>query len=298
MIAQHEREHLEHAATTAGMSVEVVLPRHHMMDVGSLRLHCVDWGGSASEAIVFLHGGGLTARTWDLVCLQLRPRFRCIAVDQRGHGDSDWAHNGDYSTDAYVSDIGELLHVLQLRSPALIGMSLGGSNTLAFAEKEAARLGAAVIIDTGPDIRPKGGQKVIDFMKNSRSAKSLDEFVDMALAFNPRRNERLLRRSLLHNLRQDTAGIWTWKYDPNAIPKMDDVIRNHERLWEGIAGVTCPALVLRGGESDVLSREDAERFASRLPRGRWAEVAGAGHTVQGDQPAETARLIDEFLRDV
>jgi pimeloyl-ACP methyl ester carboxylesterase len=291
-----EFEHLSEAAATAGLAVKVVLPAHLRVIAHGISLHCLDWGTEGRTPVLFLHGGGLTARTYDLLCLVMRAEFHCYALDQRGHGDSSWAPDSDYSIDAHVSDVADVIAELGLLRPVLVGMSMGGSNAIAFAQQYPDTLSALVVIDTGPDIHRQGADAIVAFMKGPSTMDSLDDFIERAKAFNPRRDKRLLRRSLRHNLKQLADGRWTWKYDPRTVPDLDQVIESHRKLRERIGTIQCPTLILRGAESAVLSREDAAAFAQALPDGRWQEIPGAGHTVQGDNPGAAALAILEFIR--
>src|SRR5260221_14290714 len=93
---------LELAASVAGVEVpEFVLPSDHHIVANGIRLHYLDWGRTSDRTMVFLHGGGLNAHTFDLVCLGLRREFHCISLDQRGHGDSEWSPESDYSLEAH-----------------------------------------------------------------------------------------------------------------------------------------------------------------------------------------------------
>jgi pimeloyl-ACP methyl ester carboxylesterase len=127
------------------------------------RFHFLDWGGTGTIPIVFLHGGGLTAHTWDLVCLALRPRYRCYALDLRGHGDSEWSRAMDYSPDAHAADVDAFVRALELPAPVVIGMSLGGGTAVRYSVEHLPR--ALVVIDTGPQINREGGRQIIDFMR-------------------------------------------------------------------------------------------------------------------------------------
>src|SRR5712664_3658288 len=106
----------------------VRLPDDHQLIVGSVRLHYLEWGGSGAP-ILFLHGGGLTAHTWDCVAAMLRDRYRCVSLDQRGHGDSEWSPVIDYRVASHVGDIEGLIDLLKLDRPILVGQSMGGLNS-------------------------------------------------------------------------------------------------------------------------------------------------------------------------
>jgi pimeloyl-ACP methyl ester carboxylesterase len=272
-----------------------------------LRIHYLDWGPAPGPAIVFLHGGGLNAHTWDVVCDLLHRDYRCIALDLRGHGDSDWHDEGDYSLEAHADDLAAALGALALRRLVLIGMSLGGAVALTWAARHPDDLLGLVLVDMGPGgSRPAGGRRLGAFMQGPDEFASLDEVVDRALAFNPRRSPERLRRTLIRNLRQTAHGTWIWKYDrrfpgrafDRAVPEEERRrIREErtQRLWNAARTISCPALVVRGGESDMFLDEDAERTAAAFADGRWVTIAGASHTVQSDSPAALSAVLREFI---
>ena len=295
------RTHLELSAATAGIPLtEIVLPSSHQILLDGMRFHYLDWGTAGRPPVVFLHGGGLNAHTWDLVCAALRGERHCLALDQRGHGESEWSPEMDYATESHARDLDAFLGALELEHFVLVGMSLGGANALAWAGRHRRRLAGLVLVDVGPEIRGDGVRKIAAFTSEATPLDSVEQFVDRALAFNPRRNRELLRRSLLHNLRRMPDGRWMWKYDQRHRGKTDPnaYARRRELLWSAVDKVECPTLVVRGAQSDVFHDEDAERLAGRLRRGRWVRIEGAGHTVQGDNPAELLVSLREFLDEV
>jgi pimeloyl-ACP methyl ester carboxylesterase len=265
-----------------------------------MRFHYLDWGNSAAPTILFLHGGALTAHTWDLVCLGLRDRFHCLALDARGHGDSDWAADLDYSVTARIADVEGFVDALGLKDFVLVGMSMGGATAIAYAGRHADQLRALVIVDIGPKGGRPGTGRIRDFVAGPGELDTIEDFVERALAFNPARDRRLLRRSLLHNLRQQPNGRWAWKYDRGRIGKMGpEVAEERERLVAGaVPRITSPTLILRGDRSDVFWDEDAEAFANALPNGRWTRVENAGHTIQGDNPRGFLEAVNPFLAEV
>src|SRR5215469_7984671 len=289
LSAEEYHEHLTATSVRAGFSFqEVVLPNERIVEIGGLRFRYLDWGNEEQQPILFLHGGALTAHTWDLCCLALRDEFHCIALDQRGHGDSDWAPDADYSIGAQRDDIRGFADRLRLDRLVLVGQSMGAINGLAFAVAHPERLSALVMIDAGPEVRRRGSSRIRDFVNGSAKPETLDKIIARALAFNPRRDPQILRRSLMHNLRQQPDGSWSWKYDRKRFQRLDQEKHLSERrsLVDGLAGVTCPVLVVRGAESDVFHEEDAVRLAQSFPDGRHITIPEAGHTVQGDNPKE------------
>ena len=274
-----------------------------------LRIHALDWGPAPGPTVVFLHGGGLNAHTWDVVCDLLREDVRCVAIDLRGHGDSDWDREGDYSLLTHTADLQSAIATLAPDRLVLVGMSLGGLVGLSYAARHDVPPLALVMVDTGPDgSRPAGRRRLHAFMSGTDEFATVEEVIGRAMAFNPRRNRDRLRRTLLNNLRQTDRGTWTWKYDPRirflstSTLSEEEIARRWEErrrfLWEAIGLVTCPTLVVRGGQSDMFLDEDAERTAAGLDDGRWIKIEGASHTVQSDRPYELAAAIQEFVAAV
>jgi esterase len=298
LSAEEYHEHLTATSVRAGFSFEkVVLPCERTVSIGGLRFRYLDWENQGLRPILFLHGGALTAHTWDLCCLALRDEFHCLALDQRGHGDTDWAPDADYSIAAQREDVRGFVDKLGLNRFVLAGMSMGAINALAFAIHYPEKLSHLVIIDAGPEIRRPGSRRIRDFVNGGANPEPLDAIIERALVFNPRRDPKILRRSLMHNLRQQTDGNWVWKYDRKRFQQMDRDMHTAERraLADGLAKITVPTLVVRGAESDVFHEEDAERLAQRLPDGRCVTIPRAGHTVQGDNPKDLAEALREFL---
>ncbi|MBV9828786.1 MAG: alpha/beta hydrolase [Alphaproteobacteria bacterium] len=294
------REHLESTSVRAGFSfgAAIVLPESHEVHVGRMRFHYLDWGNKQLPPIVFLHGGALNAHTWDLVCLALRDQYHCIALDQRGHGDSDWSEEGDYSMNAQLGDTKGFVDKLGLDKFILVGMSLGAINSLAFAVNHPERLEALVIIDAGPEMRRPGSSRIRDFVNGVAETVTIEAIIEKALEFNPRRDPKILRRSLMHALRQQPDGTWRWKYDRRRFRVLDQEKHRSERaaLADGLDNIKCPTLIVRGGESDVFHEEDGIKLAARLPNGKFVTVPRAGHTVQGDNPKDLVAELQRFLR--
>jgi pimeloyl-ACP methyl ester carboxylesterase len=293
--------HLRLATELAGIDIaEVVSPTEGNIVVGGMRLHYLDWGKGDRPPLLFLHGGCLTAHTWDLVCLALRSDYRCVALDQRGHGDSEWSPTLDYGPDAHARDIRGLIEQLQLTDPVLIGHSLGGLNAMTYATDASARLAGLVMVDVGPAVDSSEVNRIARFVMQEPTAGSVEEFVQRARAFNPRRDPRLLRSSLMHNLRRLPDGTWTWKYDRRGIShEWLALIRDslHE-LRNATNAVRCPVLVVRGADSNSLSDAQAASFAASFSDGRWAKVTDAGHTIQGDNPRGLVQVLTAFLADI
>jgi esterase len=306
METAQEIEQLKLVAEISGLKPpQVVLPQAGDLIVEGFRLHYLDWGTlrDAAGTILFLHGGGLNAHTWDVVSLMLRDRYRCVALDQRGHGDSEWSPGSDYGMHSHLRDIEGFVGQMKLRRPVLVGQSMGGINAINYAGRHSAEMAALVVVDVGPEIIPAGGARIRDFIA-APQLDSPDEFLKRAVEFNPLRDPRILRRSLYYNLRQLANGKWSWKHDTRraAEAQTDDMAaaaaHRAEELWKAVPKIKCPTLVVRGALSDVISDEQAEKFVHTLPNGRFVKVEKAGHNVQGDNPAGLLAVLKPFLEEL
>jgi pimeloyl-ACP methyl ester carboxylesterase len=294
-----EIEQLRAVTEIAGLKPsKIVMPEDHHTIVGAMRFHYLDWGGNG-HPILFLHGGGINAHTWDVVCLMLRERYHCIALDQRGHGDSEWSPAIDYGVATQVGDVEGFIDKLGLANPVLVGQSMGGLNSIAYSIGHSAKMKGLVVVDVGPEINSAGTQRIREF-SSTPELESLEAFLERAVKFNPIRDPRVLRRSLFYNLRQLPTGKWSLKHDQRRAS--DDSWRiaaeQRERILRDVSNISCPTLIVRGGKSDVLSDDAAERFAHMLPHARWVRVDNAGHNVQGDNPRGLLDAMNPFLREV
>lgn len=264
-----------------------------------IRIHALDWGPRDAPSVFFLHGGCLTAHTWDIICLALSSSYRCLAIDMRGHGDSEWPSDLDYRLDAFANDALNVLDTEFSSPPVLVGMSLGGLTAMKVGGSSAVNISGLVLVDVGPEPRVEGVQEILDFTGESYELASIDDFVERALVFNPRRDPELLRRSLLHNLRQLPSGRWRWKWDRRRMEgaRMKQLKDDQEGLWESVRQVSVPTLIVRGSESRVFLDEDATALANAISDARIEVVSNAGHTVQGDNPSGLLAVLKPFLNE-
>ncbi|MBI1736714.1 MAG: alpha/beta hydrolase [Candidatus Rokubacteria bacterium] len=265
--------------------------------VRGLRFHVVEGGARAAPAVVFLHGITAHALTWDEEACALAARFHVVAIDQRGHGDSDPAPDGDYDNPALVDDFAAIVDALDLSRFHLVGLSLGGRVAIAYAGTHPERVDRLVVVDIGPDIAPAGLARIGTLLG---SAPERFERVEDAIAWmraaNPLYTEARLRHRVEHGLRRLADGGFTWKYDrairDRARPGR---LRAPVDLWPLWKAIAAPTLLVRGADSDILSDGIAQRMIDAQPRAQLAVVPGAGHTVPGDQPEAFLRLLTGFL---
>ena len=275
------------------------LPRDRYVGLNGLRFHYLEWGDPSKPGIILLHGFAQTAHSWDFVGLSLCEDYHLIALDQRGHGDTDWAPDADYSPAAYLRDLAAFTTSLAVDRPVVAGLSMGGRNAIAYAAGHSELMGGLVIVDFAPEFQRAGSEHIRKFVQDTDELDSIDEFVSRVQAYNPRRSKRQIRGSIVHNIKQLPSGKWTWKYDrvlrqKDRSPKRDrDEI---ERMWEQVDAVRCPTLVVRGANSNVVSAEAADNLRRRLDGARLATVPDAGHLVPGDNPVGFIAELRDFMR--
>jgi esterase len=260
---------------------------------GTPRLHTLVWStpGPAESTVVLLHGGGLQAHTWDPVCLALRDAHHCVSADLRGHGDSEWALDGNYGLDALADDLARVVDALAPGGAVVVGHSLGGMAAMQYAARRPAKIRGVVLVDVGPRIRKSGSERIRSFIRSRRDFDSMEQLVEHVLQFAPTRRSELLAYSLRHNTRPLPQGGLTWKYDP--LPFEQDVDRTAS-LWQAALAIECPVLIVRGEHSKVFLEDDAVELAHSIADARL-ETLNTGHTVQGDDPRGLADSIRRFI---
>ena len=150
--------------------------------------HYLDWGQPDAPPVLMLHGMAQSAHTWDFSALALGDRYRLLALDQRGHGDSDWAPDGDYSLDAHLGDIGAFVEAMGLRDLVMVGLSMGGRNAFSFAALRPEIVKALVIVDIAPVSGRSGASAIRNFIERVDELDTFEEFVDRVKGYNPRRS--------------------------------------------------------------------------------------------------------------
>jgi pimeloyl-ACP methyl ester carboxylesterase len=256
------------------------------------RLHALDWGGEG-ETVLLLHGGALTARTWDYVCVGLRDRFRLVALDLRGHGESDWSD--DYSVDLLANDVADVAQAVSPGALHVVGMSMGGLAGAEFTLAEPHRVKTLTLVDIAPGVVFSASASMRGFLSGMVGAPSVEAVVEAAMRVSPRSDPERLAYRMRALLRQGPDGAWAWKRDGRRPVDYEHILGRLSSLADRMTGFASPVLLVRGERSRVLPRKACEAFVRRLPAGRWTEIAGAGHNVQEDAPAALIGVLADFL---
>ena len=273
-------------------------PQDKFVTANEMRFHYLEWGSAANPPMLLLHGFAQTCHSWDFVALGFSDDYRVIVLDQRGHGDSDWAADGDYSPETQQNDISAIVREIGLEDFTLMGLSMGGRNSFTYAANNPDRVRALVIVDAGPQNMQQGTQNIRNFVQQDDELDSVDAFVERVLKYNPRRPPEQIRGSIMHNLKQLPNGKWTWKYDKRLRRpgrRMGSDPETEKRLWGYLEALQCPTLLVRGGASDIIAMDTAEKMHAVIPNSQMATIDGAGHLVMGDSPAGFQRVVTEFL---
>ncbi|MCA2262063.1 alpha/beta hydrolase [Mycobacterium marseillense] len=261
-------------------------------------------GDPHARAVVFLHGGGQTRRSWGKAAAAVAARgWQAVTVDLRGHGESDWSDDGDYRVVSFAADVQQVLHTLPSR-PVLVGASLGGFTSMLLAGELSPGIASAVVlVDIVPNMDQSGANRIHAFMAERVESgfASLDEVADAIAEYNPHRPRPTDLDGLTTNLRR-RGDRWYWHWDPQFISgtaafppfEVTDPDRMHTAV-EAILRGGVPMLLVRGQMSDLVSQERADEFLTRFPQVEFTDVRGAGHMVAGDRNDIFAGAVLDFL---
>jgi esterase len=273
-------------------------PQSKTLTVNNLALHYLEWGAVDAPPMVCVHGYTGSADAFNALARHLQDRYRILALDVRGHGESAWSQAGSYRYADQAGDLAGFADRLGLDRFTLIGTSMGGIIAMAYAAEHAQRLSGLVINDIGPEA--EAGTQRITQMVGSRPEEfaSLDEAMVYRRAMSPilaARNPEDQHELALGVLRQRPDGRWGWKMDPAYIrQRVEHGAPARPPLWPALQALSCPALVVWGKESDVLSEAQARRMVDLLPRGELVAVPAIGHAPTLVEPVVLAAL-DRFL---
>jgi len=263
--------------------------------INRLRLHYLDWGTEGKPPFLLLHGGSAYAHWWDFVAPALAENFRVIALDQRGHGDSDHVTPPAYGTRHYLADLQQFIATLGLHKPVLMGHSMGGHNSIIYATQHAQELAALILVDTDAAYP----EAAVQFLRKlgEKPAKEFGSFVEAISRFQLLPRETYISTEKLRYLasfafHERPDGKWTAKLDRKTLFR--DPIDGRPFLSQ----ITCPTLIVRAEHSPLLSHEKINRLVSNLPNGRWVEVKDTYHHVMLDNPEGLVQAVREFLADL
>jgi pimeloyl-ACP methyl ester carboxylesterase len=270
--------------------------------VDDLALVADEWNrDSAATAerpsILMLHGGGQNRFSWKNTGQILADAgYHVVALDSRGHGDSDRSPTADYSVEALCGDALQVLY--QVDKPAvLIGASMGGlTGILAAHEAGPELVEKLVLVDVVPRFEKGGSARIRDFMASGVDGfETLEEAADAVAAYLPHRTKPRSPEGLKKNLRL-RDGRWYWHWDPAFLTKPhDDPFARMDKLEQAAINLEIPILLIRGKLSDVVSDEGVKDFLAKVPNAEFTELADAGHTAAGDDNDAFTEVVVQFV---
>ena len=260
----------------------VVPVQDRFVTVNGLKLHYREWGEAGNPPLLLVHGLTRESHAFDRLAPALAGRFRCIAMDVRGRGDSDWGAPEDYSIAQYAADVRGLLAVLGLEQVHYIGVSMGGIISFELAAETPGLLLSLAVNDMGPQIAADSSQAVGDHVRRcGEGFDSLTELLDFETIRYPwyaQTPRPLLEESYQHLVRHQEDGRVTFHFDPNIVLGRTSTASGvGERYWEAWRKLTCPLLLVRGAESNILVPETVRRMQAAQPEMAFVEVPGVGH---------------------
>lgn len=256
-------------------------------------------GDPGAPAVVLLHGGGQTRYAWGATARALsKAGFYVVSLDLRGHGDSDWDENGDYSLDLQVEDLRSVLRQIPSK-PAIVGASLGGFIallTVGETPSDVAR--QLVLVDVTPMVDPEGEARVLDFMTGySQGFANIDEAANAVAAYLPHRPRPASTAGLQRNLRLRADGRYYWHWDPRLFERLHASPQLQLKRYEAAArNVRVPTLLVRGQHSELVTPDNVRHFLTLIPSAQYVDVAGAGHMVAGDRNDAFSAAVLSFLQ--
>jgi pimeloyl-ACP methyl ester carboxylesterase len=269
-----------------------------LIEMRGLRFHYRDWPSSRPDApsLVLLHGYTGHARSWDAFAEAMTDRYRVLALDQRGHGETGWAGVGHYGIDAMTEDLRSFVAALGLRGFTLLGLSMGGMVAMDYAGGRPTELSALVIVDIAPELVSSGAERIRDAQQMNDVFASREAAFAVARAANALPPETHQRHRVYNNLMLMEDGHWTWRYDRALRSVRELRPRDAETGWRSCANIAVPTLLIRGALSDILAPEVAERMVGTIPDARLTTVANSGHSVPLDAPEGFFAAAGAFLK--
>lgn len=276
----------------------------HRFETGDVTIRYLDWGEGSSRHLILLHGLGSQAHTWDTFGNEVSSSFRVVAPDLRGHGESDHSEEG-YAPARFIGDVKALTRSMNLPSFDLVGHSLGALIAIGVAAEHPDLVNRLVLEDGGPglDTDAARGGSIGNFTR-PLAFDTLDSAISWLQAQNPglsTRSVEEMEQMAKHRMKENWAGRWVFRHDPELYWIVDDAPgwskEDSKQMWEQLASISCPTLVLRGEESDLLSPEAAGKITDAIPNATLVEVPGAGHSIHSGAPDLFREAVLGFLQE-
>ena len=267
-----------------------------------LNIAASSWGRESDPLVILLHGGGQTRHAWGETGKKLSQNgFYVLALDLRGHGDSDWHPDGEYGVDNYKKDMVSILKEVK-KPAAFIGASLGGMTSLSIAGDPELRekCWALVMVDIGLYPNLEGSQEIVEFMHSgSKGFASIEEAAESVANYLPHRKRPRDNRGLEKNLRLKDDGRYYWHWDPRFLDsRPKDIPEDYKEKQKAFAErVEAPTLLIKGAMSNILTQNEVDDFLQVITHSKFVEIKDAAHMVAGDRNDIFAAAAIDFLEN-
>ena len=274
-----------------------VSAQEKFITINGVKLHYLDWGTEGKMPLVCLHAHTMTAHLWDDFAESMSPHFHVFALDQRGHGDSEWSSAG-YARDRFVEDLAAFVDELGLSTFVLAGSSMGGWNSILYTPDHQDRVDRVILVDIAPEASPEMQATMQDRPPTPMEFVSLESAMAWLRSGNPWISDARLRDDAAARLKQCDDGRWTWKADPALfnvrLPDMTEPSMV-DRYWSAFEKITCPVMLVRGKESILVGDQTVERMKQVGKQFSAVDVSEAGHLVTVDKPHQFIEVTRPFL---
>jgi pimeloyl-ACP methyl ester carboxylesterase len=283
----------------------------HYRGTSGLRIVGDVEGPDDGPTVMLLHGGGQNRLAWKGSGAALAARgYRVIALDARGHGDSEWDPAADYEMETLAGDLLAVIDQAEAGRPAVVGASLGGITALQAHESVGYRdiFSAVILVDIAPKVENAGSRRIVSFMMaNPEGFANLEEAAAAIAEYNPHRPPPANTNGLTKVLRQGEDGRWRWHWDPKFIAERAKLMLEDPPAWEierqeradrlhaSAGALRAPLLLIRGLLSDLVSDETVAALRAAAPQAEYVDVRGAGHMVAGDDNDAFTEAVLSFL---
>jgi pimeloyl-ACP methyl ester carboxylesterase len=262
------------------------------VSVNGLRIHYLDWGNETKPPLIMLHGIGRVAHTFDHIAPHFVSNYHVMAVDMRGHGDSDWDPKGAYLVEDYTKDIEALAEQLHLRNIVIWGNSTGGRVAQVFAGLHPELVAKVISEDVGPERPTQVAESVTRQLKqeDEKGWSSEDELLAQLKTSNSRTPEEILRAYAHYGSKHRADGRVIWKRDPaignGFVPT---------ELWRFVRQIKSPIIYVVGGRSTIVPAATQEELKKALPQAEIATIPGVGHYPSEENATAYLAIVDKFL---
>ena len=276
------------------------MPMHEWAGADGLTIRGDAWGDPNGTVVILQHGGGQTRHAWRGAGQTLgEAGYYAIAIDSRGHGDSDWSPTGDYEPGTNVDDLVAVVDSIGCEKPILVGASMGGSTSLVAVGTGRLEASALVLVDIAPKVEAEGTQKIREFMNQKPEGfDSLEEVSEAIANYQPHRKRPRNLDGLAKNVRLGSDGRYHWHWDPARRTRNWNMDEYRKSLEDAANHLDLPVQLVRGGLSDVLTEEGAQSFLQQCPHAEYVNVTDAAHMVAGDRNDIFSGAVVDFLKRV